>query len=171
MVGWHHLLNGHESEKTPGDREGQGSLVCCSPWGHKESDTTEVTQQQQQQDTDLTSYIKISSKWDPDLKLKLLLNPQNFIDYTGKKIFGTSGEVKISQTRHHDKLDYNKNSVFLCYKEHKNNSTPSVFYAVCKLFRNGTDLFANIHIILFNFRRFSASRMLSSAGQKASSSI
>ena len=40
MVGWHHRLNGHEFEKTLGDSEGQGSLVCCSPWGHKESDTT-----------------------------------------------------------------------------------------------------------------------------------
>ena len=40
MVGWHHRLNGHEFEKTQGDGEGQGSLVCCSPWGHKESDTT-----------------------------------------------------------------------------------------------------------------------------------
>ena len=33
MVGWHHPLNGHESEQTPGDGEGQGSLACCSPWG------------------------------------------------------------------------------------------------------------------------------------------
>ena len=41
MVGWHHLLNGHEFEKTPGEGEGQGSLTCCHPWGHKESDTTE----------------------------------------------------------------------------------------------------------------------------------
>ena len=41
MVGWHHWLNGHESEQTAGDGEGQGSLVCCSPWGHKESDPTE----------------------------------------------------------------------------------------------------------------------------------
>ena len=41
MVGWHHQLNGHESEKTPGDSEGQGSLVCCSSWGCKESDRTE----------------------------------------------------------------------------------------------------------------------------------
>ena len=41
MVGWHHQLNGHESEKALGDGEGQGSLACCSPWGHKESDTTE----------------------------------------------------------------------------------------------------------------------------------
>ena len=31
MVGWHHRLNGHEFEQTPGDSEGQGSLVCCSP--------------------------------------------------------------------------------------------------------------------------------------------
>ena len=41
MVGWHHRLNGHEFEQAPGDGEGQGSLVCCSPWGRKESDTTE----------------------------------------------------------------------------------------------------------------------------------
>ena len=34
-------LNGHEFEQTPGNTEGQGSLACCSPWGHKESDTTE----------------------------------------------------------------------------------------------------------------------------------
>ena len=41
MVGWHHLLNGHEFEQALGDGEGQGSLVCCSPKGHKESDMTE----------------------------------------------------------------------------------------------------------------------------------
>ena len=41
MVGWHHWLSGHEFERTSGDGEGPGSLVCCSPWGHKESDTTE----------------------------------------------------------------------------------------------------------------------------------
>ena len=35
IVGWHHLLNGHEFEQTPRDGEGQGSLVCCSPWGCK----------------------------------------------------------------------------------------------------------------------------------------
>ena len=37
MVGWHHQLNGHEFEQTPGDSEGQQSLVCCSPWGREES--------------------------------------------------------------------------------------------------------------------------------------
>ena len=40
MVGWHHQLNGHEFEQAPGDSEGQGSLVCCSPCCRKESDTT-----------------------------------------------------------------------------------------------------------------------------------
>ena len=41
MVGWHHWLNGHEFEQTLANGEGQGSLVHCSPWGHKESDMTE----------------------------------------------------------------------------------------------------------------------------------
>ena len=41
MVGWHHQLNGHDFEQTLGDGEGQGRLECCSPWGHKESDTAE----------------------------------------------------------------------------------------------------------------------------------
>ena len=43
MAGWHHWLNGHESEWTPGVGDGQGSLVCCDSWGYRESDTTEVT--------------------------------------------------------------------------------------------------------------------------------
>ena len=41
MVGWHHQLNGHEFEQAPGVGEGQGSLACCTPWSHKELDTTE----------------------------------------------------------------------------------------------------------------------------------
>ena len=41
MFGWHHLLSGHEIKQAPGDDERQGSLACCSPWGHKESDVTE----------------------------------------------------------------------------------------------------------------------------------
>ena len=40
MVGWHHWLNGHEFEQAPGDGDGQGSLVGCSPWSRKESDTS-----------------------------------------------------------------------------------------------------------------------------------
>ena len=42
MVGWHHQLNGHEFEQAPGVGDGQGSLACCSSWGHKE-----LEQQQQ----------------------------------------------------------------------------------------------------------------------------
>ena len=42
MVGWHHRLNGHEFEQTPGVGDGQGSLACCSPWGHKELDIIEL---------------------------------------------------------------------------------------------------------------------------------
>ena len=41
MVEWHHRVNGHEFEQTLGYTEGQESLVCCSPWGCKESDMTE----------------------------------------------------------------------------------------------------------------------------------
>ena len=41
MVGWHHRLDGREFEQAPGDGEASRSLVCCSPWGRKELDTTE----------------------------------------------------------------------------------------------------------------------------------
>ena len=44
MVGWHHWLNGHELDQAPGAGDGQGSLACCSPWGHKETDTTDQQQ-------------------------------------------------------------------------------------------------------------------------------
>ena len=41
MAGWHHRLNGHDFEQALGESEGQGSLVCYSPWGRKELDVTE----------------------------------------------------------------------------------------------------------------------------------
>ena len=41
MDGWHHRLDGREFEQAPGVGDGQGGLACCSPWGRKESDTTE----------------------------------------------------------------------------------------------------------------------------------
>ena len=41
MIGWYHGFNGREFEQTQGDRKGQGSLACCSSWGHKKSNTTE----------------------------------------------------------------------------------------------------------------------------------
>ena len=50
MFGWHHRFSEHEFEQTPGDGEGQEGLVCCSPWGHKESDTTELLNSKGQED-------------------------------------------------------------------------------------------------------------------------
>ena len=47
MVGWHHWFNGHEFKQAPGDGKGQGSLACCSPWGHRVGHDW-VTEQQQQ---------------------------------------------------------------------------------------------------------------------------
>ena len=41
IFGWHHRLNGHEFKQAPGVGDGQESMACYSPWGHKESDTTE----------------------------------------------------------------------------------------------------------------------------------
>ena len=54
MVGWHHRLDGHEFEQVLGDGEGQGSLVCCSPWGLRVGQDLGTEQQQQ------CSHYKIS---------------------------------------------------------------------------------------------------------------
>ena len=44
MVGWHHRLNGHEFEQAPRVGDGQRRLACCSPWGRKGWDTSELTE-------------------------------------------------------------------------------------------------------------------------------
>ena len=57
MVGWHHRLDGHEFEQALGVGEGQGGLACCSPWGRKESDTTErLTELNQHSDADSSTF-------------------------------------------------------------------------------------------------------------------
>ena len=56
MVGGHHQLDRHEFEQTPGDSEGQGSLMCYSPWSHKELDMTEQ-QQKPLQNNGLKQYV------------------------------------------------------------------------------------------------------------------
>ena len=53
IVGWHHRLNGHEFEQASGLGDGQGSLACCSPWGHKESN--EMEQQQPENESNFKS--------------------------------------------------------------------------------------------------------------------
>ena len=56
VVGWHHQLDGHEFVKAPRDGEGQRSLACCSPWGHKESDMTERLNKN-------SIFFKLSETW------------------------------------------------------------------------------------------------------------
>ena len=58
IVGWHHRLDGHEFEQAPGVGDDQGSLACCSPWGRKESDTTE---QLNKSKTSISLYICTAS--------------------------------------------------------------------------------------------------------------
>ena len=62
MVGWHHQVNGHESEPPPGDGEGQGSLACCSPRGCKESDMTEWLNNHKGNYTETETTIPSNSK-------------------------------------------------------------------------------------------------------------
>ena len=58
MVGWHHQLNGHEFEQTPGDSGGQRSLACYSPWDCKDSDTTEQLNNNNMQSTSTNGQIQ-----------------------------------------------------------------------------------------------------------------
>ena len=57
MVGWHHRLNEHEFEQTQGDSEEQGSLVFCSPWGHKEFDVTEQWNNKKRRETAMMGHM------------------------------------------------------------------------------------------------------------------
>ena len=61
MVGWHHRLNGHELEQSPGAGDGQGSLAWCSPWGRKESDMTERLNWSDELLTFVTQAVSLSS--------------------------------------------------------------------------------------------------------------
>ena len=59
MVGWHHWLDGRESEWTPGVGDGWGGLACCDSWGHKESDTTERL-----------NWTELMNQWENKIKLE-----------------------------------------------------------------------------------------------------
>ena len=66
MVGWHHWLNGREFEQTPADGEGQGSLVCCSPWSHRAGHDLATEQQRELINFYILSQeILIDSELDP----------------------------------------------------------------------------------------------------------
>jgi len=76
MVGWHHRLYRHEFGWTPGVGVGEGGLVCCSPWGHKESDTTE-----QLNWTDDLKCIKPKFQWSLSIRHLKLNVSRNLISY------------------------------------------------------------------------------------------
>ena len=101
MVGWHHRIDGCEFEQAPGVGDGQGSLACCSPWGRKESDTTEQL--------NWTELIRISPPfWTslPSLSLshpsRLIRSPcLSFLSHTANScwlIYFTYGNVSFHVT-------------------------------------------------------------------------
>ena len=83
-VGWHHWFNGHEFEQSLGDGEGQGSLVCCTPWGHKVLDTTESLNNNKlllafhKTKIELNSYAPFSNYDTIMLKIMIKCNYNNF---------------------------------------------------------------------------------------------
>ena len=89
--GWQHWLSGHEFEQTPGDGKGQGSLACSSPWGCKESDTTEVTEQQHRLNSERCTlhllqeihYPQQLNQWETIIALNFHFSP---IDFHSKQI-------------------------------------------------------------------------------------
>ena len=91
MVGWHHWFNGHKLEQTLGDGEGQGSLMCCSPWG--QSDTTEK-----------------QGVWNDDaLRQKLITSKENQMNRKNEKrkeLWRKGGEQNSTPTKQHSSTQY-----------------------------------------------------------------
>ena len=90
MVGWHHRFNGHELGQTPGDGEGQRSLVCCSPWCQEELDMT------QQLNSNKNSYQL--SKWPCPFATLRTHGFLNVYPFTGMKWWLILAPVCISLT-------------------------------------------------------------------------
>ena len=85
MIGWHHWLNGHEFEQTLGDSKGQGSLVCCSPWDHKELDMTKRLNNNINgitADTNFFTYLVITFYHIWCYTLLCVSNPLYYVSYT-----------------------------------------------------------------------------------------
>ena len=79
MAGWHHWLNGCESEWTPGGGDGQGGLACCDSWGRKESDMTEWTE---------LNWIAIKDKyWNNKLNLKPDMQVSNHKSFKNDEVY------------------------------------------------------------------------------------
>ena len=68
MVGWHHWLNGPEYGQVLEDNEGQGSLVCCSSWSHRESDTSEWASKKKAISSNVHTYVFTHFAFERELK-------------------------------------------------------------------------------------------------------
>ena len=105
MVAWHHRLNGHEFEQTPGDGEGQGSPACCNPWGHKELDMTEHQQNKNMIFPLSLHRFKWGSLWRGQIhRLQSKLKdsgPPETVPSWGWEVAGALGSHACGQCPHH----------------------------------------------------------------------
>ena len=86
MVRWHRRLSGHEFEQTPGDSRGQGSLACCGPWGHEESDTTQpLDDNRKAEKDDFPCCISSLNGCGPGSTRVFMLSPRNQCRYEIQK--------------------------------------------------------------------------------------
>ena len=100
MIGWHHQLNGHESEQAPWDGEGQGILACCNPWGHKALDTTEQLKNNKA-DSKIHTEAQMPRITKPIIKRKnnagrFILQTPNLLQSYSKLGFHSSSDGKAS---------------------------------------------------------------------------
>ena len=104
MVGWHHQLNEHEFEQALGDGEGQGSLVCYSPWDCKELETTERLNNNNRKTMPLASL-----SWDEDRKrcpLSYCVSLKNPAANAGGDMDSTPGSGRSPGRGHRNPLQY-----------------------------------------------------------------
>ena len=90
MVRYHHQLNKHEFEQTSGASKGLESLACCSPWGHKESDTTEQ----------LNNSSEIKTRPEQNLQSRTIWNPDSISHLQGQRVFQRFTDTCYSYLRH-----------------------------------------------------------------------
>ena len=142
MVRWNHWLDGHEFEQAPGVGDGQGSLECCSPWGHKELDTTE-----QLNWTELNWILYSLQLWQPKMS-------PDIANSRGRR------EPKSSQTEKSSGLWFTsvaRNPIFTekgwvgsrCQEIHNNVGTVTVIYTVTKSWTqlsDQTELYPHISV-------------------------
>ena len=100
MVGWHHRLNGHKFEETLEDGQGQGSMVCCSPWGCQELDATEQLNNKEHTHTDVLTSNGPSDLSEPSLSLVSFLDALPHVPTWCSKIFSNSQRESTHLGKH-----------------------------------------------------------------------